>query len=534
MNLTGLIEKFRAVALDRTERMNTLLVSLERHQGGEVLAELLRETHTLKGEARMMGFADVNLVTHLLEQLVFEGLQEDPVREDVFDVLFLGLDVLRALLTKSTGLGAMPADLTGFVDQVMAWKQAGPISQLGEPSSVVFMSSSAMPDLQVRKSSVRVEFHHVDELWSEAHTVAGALSAMKPMVEGTKSDLSEVLKEAHKALERLMESVSLMREVSLAEVFSHYPRAVRELARSSGGKRVRMVCEFADVKIDRGTLEGLSDAVLHLIRNAIDHGIETPPERRAAGKPDEGEICLWCSRESNLLKVVVSDDGTGLDLVRIRDAAVRRGWVVETEAVSEEALLDLVFRPGFSTREHAGELSGRGIGMDVVRQKVEELGGEISVQSQFGKGTSIEIFLPMSERSVFNDLGTETLSGPKVLLIDDSDITRALVGGLLRKGGFTVREAIHGEDACEVLNRWSPDVIICDLNMPVMNGIEFLTWLRQNTLCSQIPVLMLSTRGSDFDRKQAANAGANGFVAKLQFDEAELIRAVETCLWEGR
>jgi CheY-like chemotaxis protein len=389
-------------------------------------------------------------------------------------------------------------------------------------------ATQTIPDLQVRKSSVRVEFQHVDELWTHAQTIGEAFAQL----EQTAPD--NVLKGAHKSLNELKELVSLMRGVSLAEAFSHYPRAVRELARSSGGKRVRMVCEFSDVMIDRGTLEGVSDAVLHLVRNAIDHGIEVPSERRAAGKPEEGEVRLWCTREDDLLRISVSDDGTGMDVSKIRETAVRRGLVGESDSTSEEELTNLVFLPGFSTRQQTGELSGRGIGLDVVRTMVNDVGGEIRVQTSPGMGTSMEITLPMSRRIGSSTSQSESSSGPRILLVDDSDITRALVGGLLRHAGFVVREAIHGRDAIEQLRTWPADMIICDLNMPVMNGIEFLTWLRQNTPCSQVPVLMLSTRGSDFDRKQAAEAGANGFVAKLQFDEAELIRAVETCLWEGR
>lgn len=672
MSLGALIEKFRGVALERVDKMACLVHELEVEYDDELLDALLRETHTLKGEARMMSFADINLVSHLTEQVAIEGLRSTPRRDDTFEVLHFGLDILRTLLTKSAG--EAPADLTGFVDKMMSWRNPGSRKtsefkrvRTGETTS---LNAKA---LKVRgQTAIRVDFERLEnlsglsgevnlsarQLAHQFEVTHHLLHALNEEVERTTEVLPRALAnnlkaafhrlhvgvqeleyESHQTLHRaahLEEVVQELRHVPVAEVLSHYPRAVRALALENA-KKIRLVHEFGDVKVDRGIITGLSDPLLHLVRNAVDHGVESPRDRRAQGKPEEGEITLICQNLGSSLRVVVRDDGAGMDPNRLREVAVERELLTPKEAaeLSDQETLRLIFEPGFSTRTQASDLSGRGIGMDVVMQKVVEFGGSVEIESTLGEGTTIVLEIPTSSTmnsvlllasadilvavalqdieeinaaaggdglditDLFNlppaptkyrvtlksgkvlraarilgerqalirplgaflagaklcrgialtdtgeqvpllntyaiseeasELKIRTERASRVLVVDDSDVTRALIRSILRGAGYLVWEARDGQHAQVVIEEARPHLVVCDLQMPVMDGLEFLRWLRQHSKYSDIAALMLTTQAGEQDKERARDAGADDFMGKLDFDESRLVRSVERLL----
>ncbi len=208
---------------------------------------------------------------------------------------------------------------------------------------------------------------------------------------------SDGLDTLHNALTQLADHVAEARLVPLATVFEAFPRAVRELANAQG-KRVEVVLEKTNAGVDRNMVSDVRDALVHLIRNASDHGIEAPEARLALGKSEQGQIRLRARADGDLLSVQVEDDGRGIDPARLRAVAVQRGLLTEAQAAAlgERESIELIFRAGFSTREQVSEVSGRGVGMDVVRRKIESLGGSVSVSSRPGRGTTISLRLPQS------------------------------------------------------------------------------------------------------------------------------------------
>src|SRR6185295_1702119 len=193
------------------------------------------------------------------------------------------------------------------------------------------------------------------------------------------------------------DSVAEARLVPLSSVFEAFPRAVRDIA-SSQGKQVDLQIENTGVGVDRSMINDVRDALIHLVRNAVDHGLEAPDFREALGKPSTGRISIRVRADGDMLAVELEDDGRGIDPERLRSVAVARRILTPAQgaALSERETIELIFRPGFSTREEVSELSGRGVGMDVVKRKVEALGGSVSVQSRVGRGTTVGLRLPQS------------------------------------------------------------------------------------------------------------------------------------------
>ncbi|GMU05959.1 hybrid sensor histidine kinase/response regulator [Corallococcus caeni] len=201
----------------------------------------------------------------------------------------------------------------------------------------------------------------------------------------------------HGNLAQLADHVAEARLVPLSTVFDAFPRAVRDIAKTQN-KEVDLVIENADIGVDRSMLADVRDALVHLLRNAVDHGLESPDFRQQMGKPDTGRIRIRVRVDGDMLHIEVEDDGRGMDTERLKQVAINKRLLspVQAAALSEREAIELIFRPGFSTREQVSELSGRGVGMDVVKRKVETLGGSVGVQSRQGRGTTITLRLPQS------------------------------------------------------------------------------------------------------------------------------------------
>lgn len=201
----------------------------------------------------------------------------------------------------------------------------------------------------------------------------------------------------HGNLTQMADHVADARLVPLSTIFEAFPRAVRDLAQSQD-KHIELTIDNTSAGVDRSMIADVRDALIHLIRNAVDHGIEGPDTRSTLGKPDVGHIALRARADGDMLLVEVEDDGRGIDPVRLREVAVTRGLLSPTQAqaLSERDAMGLIFRAGFSTKDEISEVSGRGVGMDVVKRKVESLGGSVAVTSRIGRGTSVSLRLPQS------------------------------------------------------------------------------------------------------------------------------------------
>jgi two-component system chemotaxis sensor kinase CheA len=232
------------------------------------------------------------------------------------------------------------------------------------------------------------------------------------------ADLAETAQHIGRITDELQEEVMRSRMLPIENVFGRLPRLVRDLAQKMG-KRVNLVIEGQETELDRSVIEELSDPLIHLLRNAVDHGIERPEERRAAGKPAEGTIRLTARHEEGYIVVGVEDDGRGIDPAKLRRKAVERGLLTREAAdrLSDEEAQQLVFAPGLSTAEQVSDISGRGVGMDIVRSNVERVNGSVTLQSQPGAGTLFTIKLPLTlaiVRALLVVVGDTTYAVPLV------------------------------------------------------------------------------------------------------------------------
>jgi two-component system chemotaxis sensor kinase CheA len=218
----------------------------------------------------------------------------------------------------------------------------------------------------------------------------------------------------------LQEGVMRIRMVPISQIFSRFPRLVRDLSKNLS-KKINLVIEGEETELDKSVIEDLLDPIMHSVRNSVDHGIEAPAERLAAGKSEEGQILLKASSEGNMIIIEIGDDGKGIDVEAVKAKAVERGLISPNKVLSDVEVYNLIFEPGFSTAKQITSISGRGVGLDVVRRQIEKLNGMVTVSSEQGKGTKFIIKLPLTLaiiQGLLVRVGTEIYSIPITSVIE--------------------------------------------------------------------------------------------------------------------
>ncbi|MFA0740672.1 MAG: hypothetical protein DFNUSKGM_000779 [Candidatus Fervidibacter sacchari] len=312
--------------------------------------------------------------------------------------------VAKVKLSDDNSLSELEQELTKFEDlvvEVQRQKDGQKVSEIVTAQKEVETSAAPQAELQ----SVRVSIEQMDALLNlvgelvieRARLERGVRKVAEINGNGIAEELQGVTERVSRIVSQLQESLTRTRMVPLNVVFARFPRLVRELSRSMG-KRVQLKIEGEDTEIDRALVEKLNECLVHLVRNAIDHGIEPPDERIAAGKPPEGLIEISASQSEGSVIVVVRDDGRGIDPNKIRRKAIERGLLTEEQAssLSDDEAIQFIFRSGFSTKEEVSEVSGRGVGMDAVKNAMEQIGGTIDLHSQIGAGTTVTLRLPLT------------------------------------------------------------------------------------------------------------------------------------------
>jgi two-component system chemotaxis sensor kinase CheA len=273
----------------------------------------------------------------------------------------------------------------------------GPAAATSPDARSAAGAPSASRSGQERARTVRIDVRRLDNLMNligELVTVRGRLTRIAS--ELSDEALEEPVVQASRLITELRDEITASRLVPVANVFDRFPRVVRDAARAAG-KSVELAIEGKDIELDRSMLDELAGSIVHLLRNAVDHGIEPPDARRAAGKPATGRILLQAARDRSAVVIKVSDDGGGIDRERVLERAKRDGLVdAHKSDLTEDELLRLLARPGFSTAERVTELSGRGVGVDAVYTRVRALGGAMDIRSARGNGTTVMIRLPVT------------------------------------------------------------------------------------------------------------------------------------------
>jgi two-component system chemotaxis sensor kinase CheA len=288
--------------------------------------------------------------------------------------------------------------------------------------------------------SIRVSVEKIDDLMNSVGELVITQSMLGQLGGLLDEALGERLRSGLAQLERnvreLQESVMRVRMVPISFVFSRFPRMVRDLSQRLN-KQVELKMTGGDTELDKTVLEKIGDPLVHLVRNSIDHGIEMPAQRMAAGKDPCGVVHLHAYHRGSTIVVEVTDDGGGLKRERILEKARERGLISPSEELSEEAISNMIFLAGFSTQEHANDVSGRGVGMDVVKRNVEELGGTIEVHSAVGKGSRFVITLPLTLAIVDGQtiaVGDETYIVPLTAIIESLQMKTAAVSQVVGHG----------------------------------------------------------------------------------------------------
>jgi len=246
--------------------------------------------------------------------------------------------------------------------------------------------------------SVRVTIGHLDNMVNLVGELVITRARLESMTGGLEiPGLQDVLEELRRTSSELQHTVMHTRMVPVAQIFNRFPRMVRDCARGLG-KEIDFKMEGLDIELDRTVLDEIGDPLVHLLRNAVSHGVEGPEERAASGKPETATVTLRALREQDAVAIVVEDDGRGLDPERLKRAFLDLGRrsEIEVAAMSDEEAYYLICEPGFTTAKEADEVSGRGVGMDAVKGKIEHLGGSVEISSEIGKGSSFTLLLPLT------------------------------------------------------------------------------------------------------------------------------------------
>ncbi|QRK12803.1 chemotaxis protein CheA [Archangium violaceum] len=388
--------------------MEEQLVGLEQQPDPERLRTIFRAAHTLKGNATCVALPSFAEFAHVVEDLL-ERLRtgELGVSHELVSLLLSAVDAMRELRERVPGGQVMlTAHQRGLMALMTRWARKELVAG-GEVVDARDSSTSPLPEQPGRKPlaeeerarNLRVGINKLDRMVDLIGELSIAQGGVTAMLEGDRWRSREELLEANRAGERLLrelqELVMKVRMVPLGPTFRQYVRTVRDLA-SAQGKQVELVFEGEDVEMDTTVVDNVRDPLLHMIRNAIDHGIETPAVRRARGKPELAQLKLRASHDSGSIRIEVIDDGAGLDKARIIERARALGLSREPEALPDEELFALIFEPGFSTAQEITPTSGRGVGMDVVRRNVEALRGKVTVQSREGQGVTVSLRLPLT------------------------------------------------------------------------------------------------------------------------------------------
>ena len=699
---------------DRTARLSALIGALQQTGDTATLKALGRELHSLKGAAQAAGVGPVEQVAHTAEgALLAAGGDAESARACV-DVLSEALARLRELQAQHEPAGPVQHEPTA-----QATPKPAPDAETGVPRDqgsvrvslakldTLLTESGELAVTQLRIAQRLEELRGLQrqlERWqrdmtrtrsararlrrAHAHTPGRDAEGLLRAAEHADQEVVSILQRTRELVGDLSQNTAHLATVANAigqqvmairllpagTVFSPLERLVRDLSRQMG-KEARLEVSGTETEIDRRILDELRDPLMHMVRNTVDHAIEPPAERAQAGKPPHGTLKLSAVQRGDRVQIVVEDDGCGLDVEGIRATAVRRGLLSaeRANALDTPALIELIFHPGFSTRGTVSEVSGRGVGLDVVREQVNKLGGDIDVRTTRGRGTVFTItvpltlattrvllvedcgqtyavpssniertgrvrasdlhqlegrlavqidgravpvvelstvlstsragvthtpdvwrpffVLPQGNRAVAvladrlvdeTELVVKPLSAPltrvrhvggaavlgtghvvvilnpsdvfksaagnldraprlaaaeplvaqaekpkhRVLVVDDSVMTRTLERTILEAAGYTVVVATDGAHALEILDQTAVNAIVSDVEMPRMNGFELTAAVRQDERWRHLPVVLVTSLDSPDHVERGASAGADAYIVKGRFDQNDLLQTV--------
>jgi len=706
LDIRRFIQRFVEEAADHLPRLREGISALEQgHADREQINDLFRAAHTLKGSSRMLKLVPITALAHSTEELL-SALRDGTLTATptVTSLLSQAVDGLADLVSRLAE-GATGDDLPAADEALCSALEAAALGQLpplpitsaeAMPSSAPALLSSSTPpssaalvtESELRLSdTVRVRLdrlddvirlmgevlsghHHLHTLVDQARELSTTLPAEQ---QGPFHAFHRELKDSVLSHDSLMSDLHdralQMRMLPLSVAFDPLAHMSRELAQSLG-KQVDCRVRGSEIELDRQMIDRLSDPLIHLLRNALDHGLELPAERQAAGKPPRGQLIIEAWQDADWVVVEMRDDGAGISLEAVRQKALAKQLVSEEQllALSEQETLELIFLPGFSTKSMITDFSGRGVGMDVVKRTVvDELNGDLQLASERGSGTRFTLRLPLSlammrvllvsvggvnlgvtapyvselvecSSQAFIDAAgqrtlilrnefvpvvslaqllelPETASGTdttlllvvhqrhqklaliidsliderdmiikplpahlrylplvsgmvsmgrnalvsllhvpalleatrhgtqraneerasaalakRILVVDDSLNTREIEKDVLEAWGYHVTLAENGRDGLAKALAEPFDAVLTDVEMPVMDGFALTARLRENEVYRYRPIIIITSREKEADRRRGIEVGADAYIVKGSFDQNNLVETLQALL----
>jgi two-component system chemotaxis sensor kinase CheA len=397
LDISIFINDYLADCREGFQAINKALLALEKDPGQtEHLDEIFRRVHTLKSSSAMLEFSDVAELAHSCEDLMDRLRKyELAVTQETIDVLFEITDKLEMMVKEHAEGRHGGAGFREIVRKIE--KMSSGQSKLDKKPTAGKSREASLLSLE-KIHTVKVDIVLLDSMFNIVGELIINKRRVDTIVAGLASkELKTVLAAMDRMINELQENVSAARLVPVGEIFQKFPRMVRDLAREAG-KEIELILEGSEIELDKAVLDTIGEPLVHLLRNAVDHGIETTASRQQQGKNRAGTIKLAASRMENHVSISVADDGAGIEPKKLKEVFVRKGMIKpeEAESLQDSDILELLFKPGVSSAEKVTEVSGRGVGLDVVRNAVKELGGTVNIITEKGKGTNFTMRLPLT------------------------------------------------------------------------------------------------------------------------------------------
>jgi len=439
-----IIDDFLIEAEELIASLDTNLVTLESTPDDlDLLNEIFRAAHTVKGTSSFLGFEQVTSLTHKMEDILNKLRKAElKVTPEIMDILLQSVDLLKVLLENVRTRSSEAVNIDDMIERLVA-ANVGEIGQAenlqdssgaetldqeefsDDDSSEQLPAGDSEPVVRTKTAAagtavknagtvnrggdtqtIRVDINRLDSLMNLMGELVlsrnGLMQTVNVINKGEQvADAAELLNRTAASVNYITTELQLavmkMRMQPIGKVLTRFPRMVRDLARDSK-KEIELQLEGETTELDKSVIEEIGDPLVHIIRNSCDHGIELPEERTGKGKPRKGLVRISASQEGSNIVIKVEDDGRGLDAEAIRKKAVERGMISQAEAerLPDREVFKFIFSAGFSTARVVSDVSGRGVGMDVVRTNIEKLNGIVELDSELGVGTTITIKLPLT------------------------------------------------------------------------------------------------------------------------------------------
>lgn len=476
MSQSSYREMYVSEALEHVETVNETLLKLEEEpEKREYLDLIFRSAHTVKGMSATMGYDDTRELCKNIEN-IFDNIRKGQAKltPNLASALFKCIDLLREMIADEK----KKIDLKPF------------LQMLEKPDEIQHTATETATN-NTKSPTIRVKMTDLDSLVN----LVGELVISKMRLEQTLSKNSDESHQVMMELDRLVTDLQYqsmkLRLVPVDQVFSRFTRLVRDTS-AALGKQVNLVMESSGIELDRTVLDAITDPLLHILRNCVDHGLEPPQERTDSGKSTTGIIRLTAYGVGDQVAIKIEDDGRGINLDRIKTKAIEKGLLTEDQAmkISDEETINLLGTPGLSTAKEVTDVSGRGVGMDVVITQVEQVGGNVKITTQQGKGTTMILTIPLSV-SIIGGL-LINVSGDKYVLPLSSISTTVVVEPEQIK-------SIHGQET----------IVLRDQVVPLIRVATILGIEQNSTSSEKITVVIVDKGGKpyglvvdSYDRKQ--------------------------------